>query len=85
MLDALDTMQAGLLRGLWGAWSICAAPAYPRHSQTNAPKRYIHLEKYTKRGKNITVVFFHLVTSVSNVNHYIPHIVVTFNAFFPWL
>lgn len=53
MLDTLDARQAELLRGLWGARLICAAQAYPRHSQTNAPKRHIHLEKYTERGKKI--------------------------------
>lgn len=68
---------------LGGARLICAAQAYPRHSQTNAPKRHIHLEKYTERGKKIEQwVFFHVVTSISNVNHYSPYIVVTFNAFF---
>ena len=31
--------------------AACAAHAYPRHSQTTAPKRHIHLEVHQKGKK----------------------------------
>lgn len=42
----------------FGEHTACAAQAYPRHSQTIAPKRHIHLEKCTKKEKNRTAYFF---------------------------
>ena len=62
MFHTLD-MLAELLRVFQGArpfrgHTACAAHAYPRHSQTTAPKRHIHLEKCTKKEKNRTAYFF---------------------------
>ena len=46
----------------FGEHTACAAQAYPRLSQTIAPKRHIHLEKCTKKEKIEQHIFFSVIT-----------------------
>lgn len=59
----------------FGEHTACAAQAYPRHSQTIAPKRHIHLEKCTKKEKNRTAYFFQCY----NLDFSLPTIIIPYN------